>query len=123
MLKPIHIDRVQVALDTITPPDEVGFLVGTVLSLHLYPRDVWERAVVYRKADDEWGSQRVMLEPAPQVMDEALKQLFGGDVSAVQSLTVALDEGVYTVILETDIPHRYDSGEMHTERRIGRVLR
>lgn len=124
MLKPIHIDRVQVALDTITPPDGIGFLVGDgVTSLHLYPTDVWERAVVYRKVDDEWGSKRVVLEPAPPVMEEALKQLFGGDVSAVQSLTVALDEGVYTVILETDIPRRYDSGEMHTERRIGRVLR
>lgn len=122
MLKPITLDRVQVALDTITPPDEVGFLVGDVMSLHLYPRDVWERAVVYRKADDEWRAQRVVMEPAPRVIDEALKQLFGGDVSAVQSFDVTLDEGVYAVVMDVAIPlNRY--GRAYTERRIGRVLR
>lgn len=129
MLKPIHIDRVQAALDMLAY--DPGYSVGDVTSLHIYPRDYEEQVIILLKADDTWSSPRdvfkpdpqAIFEPSPQVMEEALKQLFGGDVSAVQSFDVALDEGVYTVILETDIPLRYDSGEMHTERRIGRVLR
>lgn len=122
MLKPITFNHVQAALDTITPPDEVGFLVGDVLSLHFYPRDVWERAVVRLPADDEWRAQRVVMEPAPQVIDEALKQLFGGDVSAVLSFDVNLEEGVYAVVMDVAIPfNRYDRA--YAERRIGRVLR
>lgn len=116
MLKPIHIDRVQSALDVLTD----YYTVDQVTDIHV---SLVHPSALITLTD---GSEVGQWDDDTPDFREAIKQMYGGDPDEVLSLNVNLeDTWFYEVISTTDIPvpGAWNSDQVYTERRIGRVLR
>lgn len=116
MLKPIHIDRVQAALDVLTDYCTVDQVTDVHVSL----------APHYALITLTDGSEVGQWDDDTPDFREAIKQVYGGDPDEVLSLTVNMEhDWFYEVVSTTDIPvpGAWNSYQVYTERRVGRVLR
>lgn len=116
MLKPIHIDRVQSALDVLTDYYTVDQVTDVYIS---------EPRTLVTLTDGSFFTVGQWDNSTPDFR-EAIKQVYGGDPDEVLSLHVNMEDAwSYEVISTTDIPvpGATNVDQVYTERRIGRVLR
>lgn len=118
MLKPIHIDRVQNALDIVTGS---AYEVDEVDHISLMQHGSGYTYITLRDSMTDYVAD----EDVEADIADAIKQLYGGDVDEVLGLDVNLRENFYEVASRTDIlvPGATNPDQVYTERRIGRVLR